>query len=236
MSRLLEAAENKPPELTKAEETLKALAGERERALEVLDGLNTELREARKVLEAAEVKAGDAEAKARIDGNKADGKALETARKNLAGSRECVERLEGTRRGLQRTLDELKARAIETEKALEQAEGAFRRKLLDAFARDLEEAAKPLDPVLREGFALNEYVGALRSTLDVSLIHPETRRNLLPANMPAVGGQSRTPTNEDADKVREVVRGLRETRRLLEVLSKPEPEDQAEDLEPLPAA
>jgi len=90
MSRLLEAAQNKPADLTKAEATIKELCAERQRALEVRSQLNAELREGREMLEEAEYKAGNAEAKARIDGNKADTKALEAARKKpLDGPGQC---------------------------------------------------------------------------------------------------------------------------------------------------
>lgn len=89
----------------------------------------------------------------------------------------------------------------------------------------------------REAHALNEYLGILGRTLDVSLIHPGTRRNALPVDLPTLHGEpSRTPTNEDADKVREVLRGLRQVRRLLDIRDDPEVETEVEEAEPLPAA
>lgn len=233
MSKLLEAVRTKPRELTRAEDTLKALMSERKRVLEVHGQLKAELQEARTALEAAEVNTGDAEAKARIDGSRADTKAVETARKNLATARDSVKRLEGTERGLTRRLGELREGITSALESLEKAERTFKEALIDAFASDFEEIAARLDPLWREGLALNEYVRRLDKTLDVNFSHPKTRDNVLPhINQAAYLRPDKDqgpPTNKDASTIREILNEVRQLKRSAEKQAKEEPGQPAQE-------
>jgi len=232
MSRLLEAAQGKPPELTQAEDTLKTLVAERDRIRTTYHQVEAELREAREMLEEAEYKAANAEAKARMDDTQADGKQVQTARKNLAAGRETVERLEGTHRGLKHRLDDLRLAIAETKQALEEAEGPFRKALLEAFTADFEEAVKPFFALWPEGFALDSYVGSMGTCLEKSaLYHPETRQSVLPRVIPRIMGETHVPTTDQADELRKVLRGLQQVKRLADLNEEPQ-----EESEPLPAA
>jgi len=81
-----------------------------------------------------------------------------------------------------------------------------------------------------------ERVFGLVRTLDVSIVHPETRKNVLPIALAATNGESRTPTNEAADQVREVLRELKQVKRLADIRDEPEVATEIEEAEPLPAA